>query len=101
MQLLLQGLAKLTFEEVDCPDVEVIIIDNDNQGITAKICQEIPQNFPWVLKTDVEFQRGVTYGRNKSLSLADPQTYAIAIIDDEEVPEPNWLDELLWVQQEY
>ncbi len=101
LKRLLQGLAKLTFEKVDRPDMEVIIIDNDNQGIAAKVCQEIPQDFPWVLKTDVEFQRGVTYGRNKSLSLADPKTDAIAIIDDDEVPVPNWLDELLWVQQEY
>ena len=92
LKRLLEGLAKLTFEKVECPDLEVIIIDNDNQGIAAKICQEFSGNFPWILKTDVESQQGVTYGRNKSLSLADPQTDAIAILDDDEVPTANWLE---------
>jgi len=101
LKRLLQGIAKLTFEKVAPPDIEVIIVDNHNEGVAAKICQEIQEEFPWVLKTDVESQAGITYGRNKSLSLADPQTFAIAILDDDEVPVPNWLDELLWVQQEY
>ena len=101
LKRLLQGLAKLIFKKVDRPDIEVIIIDNHHKGIAAQVCQEFQQDFPWILKTDVEFQRGITYGRNKSLSLADSQTDAIAIIDDDEVPITNWLDELLWVQQEY
>ena len=101
LKRLVQGIAKLTFSKVVCPNIEVIIIDNDNEGIAAKICQEFQKDFPWILKTDVESRRGITYGRNKSLSLADTKTDWIAIIDDDEVPEPNWLDELLWVQQEY
>ncbi len=101
LKRLLQGIAKLTFEKVALPDIEVIIIDNNNEGIAAQVCQEFQQEFPWILKTDVEHKRGVTYGRNKSLSLADSETYAIAILDDDEVPVTNWLDELLWVQQEY
>ena len=101
LKRLLQGLAKLTFKKIERPEIEVIIIDNHNQGIAAQVCQEFQQDFPWILKTDVASQRGITYGRNKSLSLADPQTDAIAIIDDDEVPTTNWLDELLWVQQEY
>ncbi len=101
LKRLLQGLAALTFDKVERPDIEVIIVDNHNEGVAAQVCQELKQDFPWMLKNDVESQRGVTYGRNKSLSLADPQTNAIAILDDDEVPVPNWLDELLWVQQEY
>ncbi len=101
LKRLLQGLAKLTFTKVECPDIEVIIIDNNNEGVAAQVCQEIEPNFPWILKTDVESQRGVTYGRNKSLSLVDPQTDMIAILDDDEVPAAHWLDELLWVQEQY
>ena len=101
LKRLLQGIAQLTFAKVERPEIEVIIVDNHNQGIAAQVCQEVESDFPWILKTDVERQQGVTYGRNKSVNLANTQTDAIAIIDDDEVPVPNWLDELLWVQQEY
>ena len=101
LKRLLQGIAALTFDKVEPPEIEVIIVDNDNQGVAAQICQEVESDFPWILKTGVEPQQGVTYGRNKSVNLADPQTDAIAIIDDDEIPLPNWLDELLWVQQKY
>ena len=101
LKRLLHGLAKLSFSKVVCPHIEVIVIDNDNKGVAAPICQEFQKDFPWSLKTDVEHRRGITYGRNKSLSLADTKTDWIAIIDDDEVPESNWLDELLWVQKEY
>jgi len=101
LKRLLTALAKLAFKKVETPDIEVIIVDNDSRGLAVKIAEEFQLNFPWTLKIDVEPQQGVTYGRNKSLSLASPQTNAIAIIDDDEVPIPNWLDELLWIQQEY
>jgi len=101
LKRLLEALAKLKFEKVDTPHIEVIIVDNDNQGVAEKICQEFKTDFPWPLKNDAEPQQGVTYGRNKSLSLADPETDAIAILDDDEEPASNWLDELLWIQQEY
>ena len=101
LKRLLQGLAKLTFTKVEPPEIEVIIVDNHNQGIAAQVCQERESDFPWKVITDVEPQQGVTYGRNKSLSLIDSRTEAIAMIDDDEVPVPHWLDELLWVQQEF
>jgi len=101
LKRLLEGIAQLTFEKVEQPDIEVIIIDNSNEEIAAKVCQEIRKDFPWILKNDIESQQGITYGRNKSISLADPNTDIVSILDDDEVPAPNWLDELLWVQQEY
>ncbi|MEB3178351.1 MAG: glycosyltransferase [Nostocaceae cyanobacterium] len=45
--------------------------------------------------------RGITYARNKSLASVSENTSFVAFIDDDEVPAPQWLDELLWVQQTY
>ncbi len=101
LRLLLEGLNKLVFEKIDRPEIEVIVVDNDVLGVAKTVCEEVRSKFKWRLKTDVETQRGITYARNKTISLVSQDSDFIAIVDDDEIPEPTWLEELLWVQQEY
>ncbi|HEX2095675.1 MAG TPA: glycosyltransferase family 2 protein, partial [Longimicrobiaceae bacterium] len=48
-----------------------------------------------------EPRRGVSSARNRAVAAARGWADFIAFIDDDEVPEPVWLDELLRVQSEY
>jgi succinoglycan biosynthesis protein ExoM len=102
LQRLLDGLNRLTFHRCETPDIEIIVVDNDSSGHACTFCQETSSELKWTLKCYVEPRRGIPYARNKAFNCAIANNVDfIAFIDDDEVPTPNWLDELLYVQSLY
>jgi len=101
LKRLLDGLNQLTFKKCETPKLEVIVVDNDSTGAARAICSVKENDFKGVLKYCIEPNRGISYSRNKALASINKDTDFVAFIDDDEVPDPSWLDELLFVQQKY
>jgi succinoglycan biosynthesis protein ExoM len=99
LKRLLDGLERLTFSKAFHPNIEVVIVDNDSAGSAKPICASLESHFKWSLKYCIEETRGISYARNRAIASVNPNTNFIVFIDDDEVPEPSWLDELLFVQQ--
>lgn len=96
---LLQGVADLRFHKIPCPRIRVIVVDTpDEHGSAQKVCESV--SLPWPLKYLIEPSRGLTQARNRAIAEAGSVDF-IASIDDDEVPSPTWLDELLWAQAEF
>lgn len=101
LKRLMEGLNHLTFKQIPTPNLRVVVVDNDEHGIAYQFCQAIQPGFRWPLLSCIEPRRGISYARNRAVDCAPPDTTFIAFIDDDEVPEPDWLEQLLITQTDY
>ncbi len=101
LKRLLVGIDKLIFDQDQTPQIEVIIVDNDPSCSAREFCEQLQADFRWSLKYFNEPQRGISYVRNKAVAEVAPNADFVCFIDDDEVPEPEWIRELLVVQREY
>ena len=101
LKRLMGGLDRLIFDRMEDPQIEVIIVDNDPTRSAQIFCTQLQLNFKWKLTYLSEPERGISYVRNKAVSAVSTNTDFVAFIDDDEVPEPEWLEELLTVQNAY
>lgn len=93
----LEAIAGLTFARVTPPEVVVVVVDNAPDSAAA-VCDEMRPRLPWPLRYEREMQRGISFARNRAIAVAREVADFVAFIDDDEAPEPNWLDELLHAQ---
>lgn len=78
-------------------DIEIIVVDNDPQGTARDVVQPL-KGVTYVLETSV----GVSQARNTAVQEARKKNAEfLAFIDDDEIPDPAWLDELLRTQEVY
>lgn len=93
---LLTSLTEITFTRCERPELEVVVIDNYVIGNANDICKQF-ESIPFVpLIFRTENKRGISFARNKAIESVSVDTDFIAFLDDDEIPEPNWLDELLY-----
>lgn len=95
LRQLLVGISQLTFDRMPAPDILVVIVDNDEARSAAEVCDSVA--LPWPAKYVVEARRGIAQARNRAIREAENSDFFV-FVDDDEVPTPLWLDELLWTQ---
>jgi succinoglycan biosynthesis protein ExoM len=101
LKRLLLALERLEFDRIEIPQIEVVVVDNDRAGIARQICERLAPTYRWLLVAGSESQRGISYARNRAISIATDRAEFLVSIDDDEIPEPQWLEQLLLVQQQY
>lgn len=96
-QGLMQLLRALEEQQTDAA-VTVLVADNDadaRQGLA--VCQRLRELYRWPLQSVLAPTRGISHVRNilVKTALERPAMQMLAMLDDDEWPEPHWLDALL------
>ena len=90
----LSSLAALTFRRIPRPNIEVIVVDNDDRREGLDTVKQLSDSYPWKILALHEPVRGISHARNTLVRAARNADF-IAFIDDDEYAEPQWLEELL------
>lgn len=100
LKRLLDGLAAQQFQYLNRPEIELLVVDNEDSAETRRICEKFIQGNPDLpLKLVVERQRGISFARNAVLDNVPAYCDFLAMIDDDELPVVYWLENLLCTQR--
>ncbi len=101
LRKLLSHIEKLNYSG----KLSVIVVDNDAKARAgAAIVQEVAPTFRFPLRAYTETRRGHTYAYNQAFVNAChsvPAPEYVAVLDDDEYPDVNWLTELVRVARAY
>jgi len=79
--------------------LSVVVVDNDPDGSARTVVDTAAAGCPWPLRYQIEPARGIPMARNTALRLAlEDRPDFVAWIDDDEMPEPDWLVNLMGTQ---
>ena len=98
LQRLLAALSELRFRRISTPTITVIVVDNDLARTAEEICEGV--DLPWTIRYVSELRRGIARVRNRAIREAGDFD-VLVFIDDDEIPDPRWLDELLATQAQF
>jgi glycosyltransferase involved in cell wall biosynthesis len=96
---LLEALNALIFHG-SVPEIDIVVVDNDPLAGARAACELWRRTSRWPLLYIVEPQPGIAPARNAALDNVGGVDF-ICFVDDDEVPEPGWLAELIRVQTRY
>ena len=95
--LLLGSLDAQVFSEAP-PAIRIVVVDNDETESAREVVDDARSFLRHPVHYRVEKRVGIPQARNAALAAALSSDW-IAFVDDDEVPEPGWLDALLRTQR--
>jgi succinoglycan biosynthesis protein ExoM len=98
---LLESLVAQRFTKNAQPNIRIVIVDNDAAGSARGVCDDFMARYNVRLEYEIEVERGIPIARNHAVDMVKHHVDFIAILDDDEVAAPNWLDELMSAQVEF
>jgi cellulose synthase/poly-beta-1,6-N-acetylglucosamine synthase-like glycosyltransferase len=85
--------------------ISVVVVENDAEvRAGAAVVEQVSRGFRFPLTCILEPRRGHTFASNCAFAgacRATPAPTYVAVLDDDEYPEPNWLTEMVRVALEY
>ena len=94
--LLLEDLAG----QLESP-AEVNIVDNDPAQSARIVAERFGSSAPFLVRYDVQPERGIALTRNRTVSLASRDCDWLASVDDDERLPPEWLEQLMIAVKQY
>lgn len=77
-------------------ELAVFVVDNRPDGQAAAVCAALRDALPGPLRFAEEPERGISFARNRALREAlDWGADLVAFLDDDDLPEPDWLARLV------
>jgi succinoglycan biosynthesis protein ExoM len=96
---LLEGLGEQAFARLPRPALGIIIADNEGSDRVRQLCHQFTRASDLPVDYVHEPRRGISQARNACLDRIRDDCDFFALIDDDEIPHPDWLEQLLLAQQ--
>ncbi len=97
----LRALESIDVGGLEPRQLVLIIVDNQPDGQARALCDTVRDRMPMRLRFAEEPHRGISYARNRAIAAARAEgADFVAFLDDDDLPRPDWLRNLLKRQQE-
>jgi succinoglycan biosynthesis protein ExoM len=101
LERLLLSLQHMQLGELNPKYFRALVVDNYPDGLARVVCDRLSGTLPIELDFVEETQRGRPFARNQAVDEAlRREGDFIAFIDDDDLPEPDWLFHLIEKQQQ-
>jgi GT2 family glycosyltransferase len=96
---LLEAVTRQRFVRRERPRLSIVIVDNEGSEQAKGLCDQFR-----CAETPIRYvhepARGISHARNRCLDEVVADCDFIAMVDDDEIPEPDWIEQLLQAQQD-